>query len=158
MAKTKLLFLAKLVGVTALFGWFWFAWFEHQYPLLLKPFGDWLLPLFGARKWQLSFSLAHMSNWIPYVGLVLAGPHLSSRWKYHLLALVGGLAIIVAGHFAMLIAFYHIIDAYELSKMAYRFMLPIWVLNDALPLILWLAFFPRALSELFPGIHLGRGR
>jgi len=86
----------------------------------------------------------------------VATPGLITRRKRALVALVGGVAAIVLMHIVMSIAIFHIVDAFEMSQNAYRLLLPIYLVNDAMPLILWLAFFPSVLSELFGFIKWGR--
>jgi len=108
VTKTLWLFLAKLVIFTVAFGLVWFLWLKGHYPLFLKPFGDWLLPIFGAQKWHLSWTLEHFANMGPYSVLILATPGFRQNWRKGLIALSGGLAILVAFHYVMLISFFHI--------------------------------------------------
>jgi hypothetical protein len=92
---------------------------------------------------------------VPYVAIVLSTPGLLRNWKRSLAALGGGVAVLVLVHLAMSAAVYHLEAEYSLSKEFYRFMVPIYVVNDALPLALWLLFYPRVLGELFDLSRLG---
>ncbi len=148
MRKTLWLFLTKLLIYTVAFGLVWFLWLKAQYPLLLRPLGDWLLPLFGAHKWHLTWTLEHFANMGPYIALVLATPGFGRQWKRGAVALAGGLAILVAFHYVMLISFYHIMAHWGLSEISYRWTTPIYIINDSLPLILWLVFYPSVISQL----------
>lgn len=148
MRKTLWLFLAKLVIYTLAFGLVWFLWLKAQYPLMMRPVGNWLLPLFGAHKWHLSWTLEHFANMGPYIALVLATPGFVRDWKRGLIALGGGLAILMAFHFVMLITFYHIMAQWGLSEITYRWTTPIYIINDSLPLVLWLAFYPNVVGQL----------
>ena len=155
MRKTLWLFLTKLIVVTVAFGLLWFLWLKPVYPHLLRPLGDWLLPLFGARKWHLSWTLEHFANIGPYLALVIATPGFARDWKRGTVALFGGLAILILFHYIMLISFYHIMARWGLSEITYRWTTPIYILNDSLPLIVWLAFYPGVLREL---LDAARGR
>lgn len=156
MKKNLWQFLAKLVVVTLALGLVWFWWLREAYPDFIAIPAQTVLPVFGVEKLHFNAAAEHFANMIPFTALVLAGPGAVKRWRYLIMSLVGGLVILMIGHLLMLIGFYFIIEEYALSRQAYRLILPIWVLNDALPLILWLGFYPRALRELFPRIRLGR--
>ncbi|MFH1687318.1 MAG: hypothetical protein ABIE70_07320 [bacterium] len=155
MRKDLWLFLTKLAVVTVVLGLAWFWWFKLQYPRLLQPIGNVVLPWLGAHKWQLSWTLEHMSNMVSYLALVLATPEIGRRWREVLRALYIGLPIMVLVHLLMLAAFDHIISRWGLSEITYRWAVPIWVVNDALPLILWLLLLPEVLTELFPRLRSG---
>lgn len=154
MKKNLWQFLAKLAAVTVILGLAWFWWLREAYPGFIAIPARSLLPLLGVQKLHFSAASEHFANMIPYVALVLAGPGALKRWRQLLLALFAGIAILVIGHLLMLTGFYFIVEEYALSKQAYRLILPIWVLNDALPLILWLTFYPGSLRELFPRIKM----
>ena len=155
MTAKAWLFLAKVVAITCLLGLAWFLGVRWQYPQGLRLVGDWLFPLIGVRKWELSWTLDHMANIIPFIALVLATPAWYRPWRRGLAVLLGGLAILVVGHLLMLIAFYFIIASYGFSEYAYRWAVPVWVVNDSLPLVLWLACYHRALGQLFPRLRFG---
>ena len=151
------LFLAKLAAVTIAFGLFWFLWFKGVYPQLLRPLGNWLLPLFGAQKWHLSWTLEHFANIGPYLALLIATPGFLRNRKRAALSIVGGLSALMAFHFVMLISFYHIMAKWGLSEITYRWTTPIYVINDALPLVLWLAFYPNVIGELLAAFRSKNG-
>ncbi len=156
MRRNLWLFLAKLAAVTIVLGLVWFWWLREAYPEFVSIPARAVLPLIGVEKLHFSAAAEHFANMIPYVALVLAAPGALQRWRYLVVALVSGVAILITGHLLMLTGFYFVIEEYALSRQAYRLILPIWVLNDALPLILWLAYYPKALRELFPRISLSR--
>jgi len=43
------------------------------------------------------------------------------------------------------------------GKTAYKYIVSIFLVNDAMPLILWLVFFPGVLGEMFKFVKFGRG-
>lgn len=153
--RERWLFLGKLVAGTIVLGLIWFLWLSERYPFVLRPVGNWIFPIIGVSKWRLSATLAHMVNMVPYVALVLATPGWKVEWRRHVGALGAGVVALMLGHLLMLTAFDFIIGKYELSKAAYLWSVPVWVLNDSLPFVLWLSFFPNVLTDLFPRIRFG---
>ena len=156
MKRNLWLFLLKLLITTVVLGYFWTAGGEMAYPYWIDPIATFFFTMFGVTKWHLSLTAEHFASLIPFLGLLVATPGLIRRWKRALIALVGGVAAIVLVHIFMSIAIFFIVEAYALSKNAYRILLPIYLVNDAMPLILWLVFFPTVLSELFGFIKWGR--
>ncbi|RKX24774.1 MAG: hypothetical protein DRP45_07460 [Candidatus Zixiibacteriota bacterium] len=143
-------FLLRLVPLTLLFGYFWFAFLQVRYPVLIRPVASFFLELVGVDDWLLYIVLEHFTNLVPFASLVLASPGLVSNWKKTLTALFGGLAIIIAGHLLLSWVVFELNEAYGLSRAFYRVVVPLLLLNDTLPLLLWVAFYPR-----LPGRLLG---
>lgn len=156
MKRNLWLFLLKLLITTLILGYFWTTGWKMAYPNWIKPIAQLFFDIFGVTKWNLSLTAEHFASWIPFIGLLVATPGLLRRWKHALVALFGGVAAIVLMHIVMSIAIFYIVSAFEMSQNAYRLLLPIYLVNDAMPLILWLAFFPTVLSELFGFIKWGR--
>ena len=151
--KELWLFLAKLTGLTLVFGYIWYAGLQERYPYILQPIAEPILTSLGVREWRLMLVLEHFTNIVPYLALVLASPRILAIWKKVVTALVIGTVVIVAGHIALSAAVYHLEQAYSLSKSFYRVIVPLYLINDALPLVLWLLFFPRLPGQLL-GIEL----
>ncbi len=149
--KALWLFLAKLALFTGVLGWIWFAGLQVRYPDLLDPVATPLFTTLGVRRWWLALVLQHFTSIVPYLALVLATPNIRSQWKRFTVALVGGTAAIVLGHLLLSVAVYYLERSYGFGTTFYRFIVPLYLLNDALPLVLWLAFFPNV-----PGLLLGR--
>ncbi|MDH3891603.1 MAG: hypothetical protein OEV49_11015, partial [candidate division Zixibacteria bacterium] len=149
MKRNLWLFLLKLAVTTLTLGYFWTTGWKMAYPTWIDPIAQLFFRMFGVTQWPLTLTADHHASLIPFIGLLVATPGLITRWKRALVALVGGVAAIVLMHIVMSIAIFHIVDAFEMSQNAYRLLLPIYLVNDAMPLILWLAFFPSVLSELF---------
>ena len=149
MKKDLWLFLLKLIPLTLVLGYFWFTNWQVRYPDWLDPIALPFFKLVGVRKWWLALVVEHFTNIIPYIALVLSVPDHIKEWKRGLLALFGGMAIIILGHLCLSWAVYYFNLDYGMSKSFYRIILPFYLLNDALPLILWLSFYPHMLSRLF---------
>ncbi len=149
MKKELWLFLGKLAVFTLILGYIWFKAAQRQYPDLIEPVAAVFFQLTGVRRWWLALVLEHYTNLVPYIALVLATPGLITNWKRSLIVLAGGLAILVLVHLAMAAAVYHLVAEYALSKTCYTYLVPIYLVNDALPLVLWILFYPRVLPELF---------
>lgn len=147
--KDLWLFLAKLVPLTLALGYLWFSGLQVRYPYLIDPIATPFLEALGVRQWMLALVLEHFTNILPYVALVLASPGLIARWPRSLAALLGGLAIIVLGHLLLSWVVYELYIRYSLSKAFYRIIVPVYLVNDALPLVLWLIFFPGVPARLF---------
>jgi hypothetical protein len=147
--KELWLFLAKLAVFTLVLGYIWFKVVQRQYPELIEPVAAVFFQLTAVRRWWLVLLLEHYTNLVPYIALVLATPGLITNWKRSLIALTGGLAILILVHLVMATAVYHLVAKYALSRTCYKFLVPIYLVNDALPLVLWILFFPRVLPEMF---------
>ncbi len=147
--KDLWLFLLKLAILTLLFGYVWFAYFQAAYPHVIKPIATAFFQLVGVRRWLLTLVLEHFTNIVPYLALVLATPGLIVNRKKTLIALFGGLAIIVAVHLLLSWAVYELQVRYQLSETFYKFVVPMYLFNDALPLVLWLSFYPGVPGKLF---------
>jgi len=147
--KELWLFLAKLIPLTLLLGYLWFFHWQIKYPFAIgfmaKPFFD----LVGVKNWYMALLLDHFTNQVPFVALVLATPGLFRRWKKSIAVLAGGLAVIVACQLLLSWAVYELVSRYVMTKMYYKLSQPLFLINDALPLILWIGFYPEMLSRLF---------
>ena len=149
MRKSLWLFLLKLLVFSLALGYLWFSRYQVLYPYWIDGIADPFFKLVGVKKWWLALVVEHFTNLVPYLALVLASPGLFKHWKRTLIALVGGVAILILGHLLLSWAVYHFHVKYSLSKSFYKIVVPMYIINDALPLALWLSFFPRLPSELF---------
>ncbi|HWR83097.1 MAG TPA: hypothetical protein VN285_07330 [Candidatus Deferrimicrobium sp.] len=156
MKKSLWPFLLKLLVFSLVLGYLWFSRYQKQYPYWIDGFADPFFKLIGVRQWWLALVIEHFTNLVPYLALVLASPGLVSKWKRSLIALVGGVAILIVGHLLLSSAVYFVNEKYALSKDAYRILVPMYIINDALPLALWIGFFPKLPGELF-GLRWVRG-
>jgi hypothetical protein len=102
------------------------------------------------RRWLLELTLHHFTNLIPYWALVLATPGHRFAWRRGVAALVAGTLVLIAMHLVMSAVLYFIWEAHGLGKTTYRFAVPLYVVNDSLPLVLWIGFYYRTLQRLFP--------
>jgi hypothetical protein len=154
--KNLWLFLIKLAFFTIVFGlvWFWVA--QDLYPRLLKPVIFPFFKLVGVRKWRLSILLDHFTNIVPYVTLVCATPGFFKRWKKTILVLIGGLLILAIGHILLSWLDYYYWSQYGTTRPFFRNIFHFYLLNDALPLALWLIFYPRMLGEIFGFLKFGK--
>ncbi len=149
MRKNLWLFLLKLLLFSLALGYLWFSRFQVQYPYWIDGIADPFFKLVGVRRWWLALVIDHFTNLVPYLALVLASPGLIDNWKRTLVSLFVGVAILVFGHLLLSWAVYYFNEKYSLSKGFYRYMVPLYIINDALPLVLWLGFFPKLPSRLF---------
>ncbi len=155
MRKNLWLFLLKLLVLTLVLGYLWFSRYQVQYPYWIDGIANKFFALLGVRKWWLALVVEHFTNLVPYIALVLASPGFLKHWKRTLIALVAGIAILILGHILLSCAVYHLHVKYSLSKSFYKIIVPLYIINDAMPLVLWLSFFPRLPSELFGFKWLG---
>ena len=149
MRKNLWLFLLKLLVFSLALGYLWFSRYQVQYPYWIDGFANPFFKLVGVKKWWLALVVEHFTNLVPYLALVLASPGFFKHWKRTLIALVGGVAILILGHLLLSWAVYYFNEQYSLSKSFYKIVVPMYIINDALPLALWLSFFPRLPSQLF---------
>lgn len=149
MKKELGLFLVKLALSVTVLGLLWFYYFQTLYPEILKPIFMPLFQMLDVRKWRLYQLLDHFTNLVPYIALVMATPGFFKNWKRTIISLAGGLAILIIGHFVLsyLDNFYYV--RYRQTKQFFRSTFHYYVINDALPFLLWLAFYPRILTRLF---------
>ncbi len=150
MKKEPWPFLLKLVLSTLILGYIWFAAAQNAYPHMLKPifypFFQWV----GVKTWRLSILLDHFTNIIPFISLIIATPGFFKNWKKTLIALIGGLIILMLGHLALSWLDYHFWSQYKTTRKFFKSTFHYYLLNDALPLGLWLLFYPRVLPQIFP--------
>jgi hypothetical protein len=151
-------FLIKLVLSTLILGYIWFAWGQNAYPHALKPLAFKFFQLVGVTKWRLSLLLDHFTNIVPYIALVIATPGFFKNWKKTIIALLGGLAILIIGHLLLSWLDFYFWSQYQMTKKFFKTTFHFYLLNDALPLGLWLLFYPKMLLRLFPFIKMGRKR
>ena len=154
--KELWLFILKLVFFTVVFGLLWFYYVQELYPYLLKPI---VFPFFkwvGVKKWRLSILLDHFTNVIPYVALVCSSPGFFKNWKKTIIILIGGLLILMLGHIGLSWIDYHYWSKYDTTKPFFRRIFHFYLINDALPLGLWLLFYPRLLPRLFSFLRFGK--
>lgn len=157
MKKESWLFPAKVAVFLIIFGWIWFWYIQDLYPYILKPVAFPFFQWVGVKKWRLSLLLDHFTNIIPYVTLVCASPGFFRNWKKTLLAFFGGLAILMIGHLLLSWIDYHYFSQYKMTKAFFRGTFPFLMLNDALPLGLWLLFYPKVLPGVFSFVKFGKG-
>ncbi len=156
MKKESWLFLIKVALFLLAFGWIWFWLVQDAYPYFLKPVAYPFFQWVGVRKWRLSLLLDHFTNVVPYVTLVCASPGFFKNWKKTLIALFGGLVILMIGHLLLSYVDYYFYSRYKMTKSFFKGMFPFLMLNDALPLGLWLLFYPKVLPEVFSFLKFGR--
>jgi hypothetical protein len=146
--KELWLFLGKLAIAVLILGYVWTRW-RFYYPDVFEPIYKPFFNLVGLQKWWMALLLDHFTNWVPFVALVLASPDLIRRWRRSLVVLFGGLVIILIGHMLLSWAVYELVARYTMTKMYYKLSLPLFLVNDTLPLALWLLFYPDLPGRLF---------
>jgi len=144
------LFLSKLIGASLILGWIWFAWWQEVYPDMLRPVAVPFFRLLGVKRWFLELLMHHYTSLIPYLALVIATPGHIKNYGRGLVAFFGGSGVIILGHLLMSAVVFFIVDAYGLGKTAYRLTVPVYLINDSFPLVLWLLFYHEILIKLFP--------
>lgn len=146
--KRKLLrFFLSLIVVSAVLTWFWFNGAQVSYALLFKPMAQFTFRLLKIYKSGVKLVIEHFTNIIPFIALSVSLPDVEIRKR--LLRLLYGLLILMVVHFILIIAVSGIYATYELSPTAYKFMFPLFIINDALPLVLWFLFFSEEILRLF---------
>nr|MBN2278367.1 hypothetical protein [candidate division Zixibacteria bacterium] len=156
MKKDLWLFLLKLAFFSLALGLLWHFYLQTLYPHFLKPVAVPFFQWVGVKKWRLSLLLDHFSNLVPYTALVLATPGIIKEWKKTLLTFFGGLLILMIGHLLLSWADYYYWAKYGLTRGLFRNTFHFILLNDALPLGLWLLFYSRKLTGLFGFLKFGR--
>lgn len=150
MKKDRWLFLLKLAVFSIGLGLLWFYFLQAQYPKLIQPVFIPLFEVLDIRKWRLYQLLDHFTNLVTYTVLILSTPGIIKNWKKSLICLFGGLLILVVGHFFLSWIDYYYYAQYKQSRTFFRSAFHFYILNDTLPLILWLLFYPGVLTKLFP--------
>lgn len=149
MKRNLYLFLIRLCLISFALGFLWFWKLENIYPRILwpvvVPFFQWV----GVKKWLLSRVVDHFTNIVPYLALVLATPGALNNWKRFLAAILGGLLILAMMHLVLSWAVYYYSEQFGFTRLYFRRTFPVFLINDALPLPLWLIFYPRVHKDLF---------
>lgn len=118
-----------------------------QYTMLFKPAAMYVYKLLGIHKSGIRLVIEHFTSLIPYIALCISLPN--APWKRRIIYLGYGLGIIILVHFILIIAISKVYSVYSGSETAYKFMVPMFILNDSLPLIIWFLFFYREIISLF---------
>lgn len=147
MIKNLSVFLLSLIGISVILTYFWRDGLQMRYVLLFKPAAIYTFKLLGIHKSGIRLVLEHFTNLIPYIALCLSLPN--ARWRKKLIYLGYGLVVIILVHFVLIIAISKVYSVYGGSETAYIFMVPMFILNDALPLVIWFLFFYREIVSLF---------
>jgi len=145
--KDLLLFFLSLVVISVVLTWFWFDGLQVRYAMLFGPTAKFMFRHLGIHKSGLKLVIEHFTNLIPFIALCIALPRVP--WKKRLLRSGLGLGILVVVHFIMIVAASAIYSAYAMSATAYKYIFPILIINDALPLILWFLLFSEEVIGLF---------
>ena len=154
MNRKLALFLAKLAVFSVVLCYVWFKGLQEAYPEILSPIAIHIIAWFGAKKWLLFLLMDHFTNLIPFIALVAATPLFFVRWRKTLTVVLVGLSTMVVLHLAISIVFYHFYEAYGFSETFYKLTVPVYLINDALPFVLWILFYHGMLGELF-GLRRG---
>ena len=136
MKKERWLFLLKLTCLVVLLG---YGWVQYQvyYPAVLGPVFLPVLAQVGVDRWYMALLLDHFTTWLPFAALVLASPDPIAQWKRHLRNLSIGLGAILLSHFLLSWAIFEIVAVHCMNNTYYKLSLPLYFVNDALPLALW---------------------
>lgn len=149
MKNNLLLFLIKLLLISSVLGFLWFWKLQDLYPHILRPVAFPFFQWVGVKKWLLTWVSDHFTNVVPYLALVLATPGALKNGKRFAAAILGGLLILAIAHLLLSWLIYYYSEQYHFTRSFFRRTFPLFLINDALPLPLWLMFYPRTLKELF---------
>jgi len=145
--RNLLKFFLSLVVVSAVLTWFWLNGLQLSYALLFKTPAQFTFRLLKIYKSGVTLVIEHFTNLIPFIALSVSLPGVAI--KKRLIRLVLGLIILMVVHFLLIISVSKIYATYSLSQTAYKYMFPLFILNDALPLALWFVFFSEEILSLF---------
>lgn len=130
-----------------LLGFVWQYRLADLYPHLLKPVAFPFFRLVGVEKWLLSRVSGQFISLMFFLALELASPRMFERWRRTLFNLACGVACIACGHLLLSWVVYEIEAAYPDSETRGLFVEPLWIVNTALPLVLWLLLHRRTLPD-----------
>ena len=130
-----------------LLGLAWQYWLADLYPYLLKPVAFPFFRLVGVEKWLLSRVSGQFISVMIFLALELASPRALTRLRRTSFNLVCGMVCIACGHLLLSWAVYEIEAAYPDSKTRGLLVEPLWILNTALPLGLWLLLHRHTLTD-----------
>ncbi len=147
MIRNLSVFLLSLIGISAILTYFWQDGLQIRYTLLFKPAAMYCFKLFGIQKSGITLVMEHFTNLIPYIALCISLPN--AEWKKKFIRLGYGLSILITVHFVLIIAISKVYMLYRGSETAFKFMVPMFILNDALPLVIWFLFFSQEVITLF---------
>jgi len=150
-------FLLKLIFISLILGFLWFWKAQDAYPHLLSPVAIPFFQWVGVQKWLLSRVIDHFTNIVPYIALVLATPDAFKNWKRTIIVLLSGLIALAATHLLLSWVVYYYSAQYRFTKAYFRATFPFFLFVDALPLPLWLLFYPKVLPRLFRFMKVSAG-
>jgi len=145
--KRLLLFLLSLGVVSGALTWIWFQDLQVRYAMLFRAPAQFVFRQLGIHKSGLLLVIEHFTNLIPFIALTVSLPGINLKRRLARLGL--GLAVLAAVHFILIVAVSAVYNAYALSPTAYKYMFPLLIVNDALPLVLWFLLFSEEIIAMF---------
>lgn len=154
MTRRPWLLLAEFIAITLPLAWLWHLWGREAYLGVFQTLTAPLLEAFGVDRFPEKLVRNRFLNVLPFLALMIITPGLSARRRA-----VGtgiGLAVLFVGHVALAV-----IGRTVLMRMgaenAYPALLPVILVSDSLPFVLWAAIAHEFAGELATRA-LGRGR
>jgi len=149
--RTLLWFVARLivvsVGLFVLWEWRLYEWYAIFFRTVARP----VYALFGIElatmQEPVGLVITRFYNVIPFLSLMAASQGLA--WKRRTAGTAVGCVVIFGWHLVFPLIVRSIIAGYGLGPAAYQRLSPLFLLSDALPLILWAVFAYPALAMLF---------
>ncbi|MBD3299100.1 MAG: hypothetical protein GF341_10625 [candidate division Zixibacteria bacterium] len=155
MWRTIAWFVVKLVVVSAaLFGlWEWTL--AESYVILFRHVAGAVCGILGIELASLADSIGlvipRFYNVLPFLSLIIATWGLTIRRR--LIAIVAGVCLLVLWHVGLALAVDSIVAAHGLDRTAYQKLSPWFLISDALPIVLWVAFAYPSVAALFDQRH-----
>ena len=145
MTRRPWLLLAEFVAITLPLAWLWHIWGREAYLDLFQTLTAPLLEAFGVDRFPEKLVRNRFLNVLPFLALMIITPGLSARRR-----VVGtgiGLAVLWVGQVALAV-----IGRTVLMRMgaenAYPALLPVILVSDSLPFVLWAAIAHEFVGEL----------
>jgi hypothetical protein len=146
--RNKLLqFFLSLIAITVICTTIWIIGGRGAYTNLFAAPALYLFRLLGITRSGAVFVMEHFASLIPFLALSLALPGVAIKRRLFRTGI--GLALIVIGHFAIILIASAIFSKYDLSAKSYKMIFPLLLVNDAAPLIIWLSLFSSEIISLF---------
>ncbi len=149
--RTIMWFVVKLVVASAVLFGLWEWRLAEGYAILFRHVAGPVCGLFGIELASLADSIGlvipRFYNVLPFLSLIIATWGLTLRRR--VVAIIVGLFLLVLWHVGLALAVDAIVAAHGLDRTAYQKLSPWFLISDALPIVLWIAFAYPSVAALF---------
>jgi hypothetical protein len=149
-ARRLLVLLLAFVGLTAPLAWLWLAFGEERYARVLLAILDPVYDALGVRHRRGGPVAPRLVSLVPFAALMAITPGMGLRRR--VAGTLVGLAVIAGLHLLLFLLVDSAYAAFGRSRRALTMIVPLLLVNDGIPLLVWLFFARDFLRRVVPGL------